>query len=186
MINVADTKLDYFELFKQKHKAKRYQKDCDNFELRDKIRDNLLYKQRNQCAYCERKISKIDSHIEHIRQRDKFPKLECEYSNLILSCNNENSCGKYKDSKKNSIRYWQDKFIHPILDNPKEYFRFNEDGQILSTDKPAKETIKYLNLNNQKLIRIRKSLILQMVYMQDMDNISDYFDEFENLIMEFS
>jgi len=186
MIDVENSKLDYFEAYKKKHRAKNYQKDCDDFELRDKIRDDLLSKQRNQCAYCERKIDKKNSHIEHVRQRDRFHKLECEYSNLILSCNDESSCGKYKDSKKNSIRYWQDEFIHPVLNNPKNYFRFNEDGQILATTEDAKETIKYLNLNSKKLIRIRKSLVLQMVHMQDMNMLLEYFKEFENLIGEFS
>ena len=187
MINIKNSKLEYFEIFKKRKKAKNYQKDCNNFKLKDKIREDLLQKQNNQCTYCERKIDKRNYHIEHIRQRDKFHKLECEYSNLVLSCNDENSCGKYKDSKKNPIaKYWQDEFIHPVLDNPEEYFSFNEDGQIFAIKENATRTIKYLNLNSPKLIRSRKHLILQLIYMKDIDNILEYFHEFDNLLKEYS
>jgi uncharacterized protein (TIGR02646 family) len=103
MINVKNSQLAYFEIFKKRKPAKNYLQDCNDFELKEKIREDLLQKQRNQCAYCERKIEKTNSHIEHIRQRDKFHQLECEYSNLVLSCNDGNSCGKYKDSQKNPI-----------------------------------------------------------------------------------
>jgi uncharacterized protein (TIGR02646 family) len=186
MINVKNSRLEYFEIFKKSKKAKNYLQDCNDFELKEKIREDLLQKQHNQCAYCERKIDKKNSHIEHIRQRDKFHQFECEYSNLVLSCNDENSCGKYKDSQKNPIaKFWQDEFIHPVFDNPEEYFSFNEDGQILATKENATRTIKYLNLNSLKLIRSRKSLLLQLIYMKDIDNLLEYFNEFENLLKEY-
>ncbi len=186
MIDVECYPLEYFENFKKKSNAKSYKDDCDSFELREKIRDDLLQKQKYQCAYCEKKIYKKNSHIEHIRQRDKFHKLECEYTNLVLSCNDENSCGKYKDSNKNPIaKQWQDEFIHPVVDNPKKYFIFNENGEILSFNQNAMKTIKYLNLNNPKLTRLRKNIILQLSYMDDVDNLLDYFNEFENLVKEY-
>ena len=118
MINVENSILEYFEKFKKKNNAKRYQEDCDNFELRESIRNDLLGKQRNQCAYCESKITKVKSTIEHISPRDGL-KLECEYSNLVLSCKSIDSCDKFKDSKK-----WMNHYIHPVLNNPKEFFLF--------------------------------------------------------------
>jgi uncharacterized protein (TIGR02646 family) len=190
MINVENKKLEYFEDFKRKNNAKRYKEDCDNFELREKIREDLLIKQRNQCAYCERKIenNKNSCGIDHIRQRDKFNNLECEYSNLVLSCKDEDSCENYKDSKKNHIaKQWEDSFIHPVVNNTNEFFKFRG-GRILpkNNDKDAQNTIDYLNLNSDKLVRLRKNLTLQLDNMKDIDNLSDYFFEFENLVKEYT
>jgi len=182
MIDVENTLLKYFETFKKKNKPKRYQEDCDDDNLKESIRTDLLVKQRGQCAYCERKLDKEKQnfHIEHIQPRDKDHKLECEYSNLVLSCNDCDSCGKYRKSN-----YWEDRFIHPVLNNPTEYFMFNEDGQILATDKNTIDTIEFLNLNSKKLIRLRKNIVFGLNSMKDIVDISEYFNEFENLVNEF-
>ncbi len=179
MINVENLALEYFETYKKKNKSTNYKDDCDDFELRNKIRDDLLFKQRNQCAYCERKIDNINSHIEHIEPRDKNHKLECEYSNLVLSCNTCDSCGKYKGSK-----VWKNSFIHPVLNNPEEFFRFSSNGEILSVDRSqnTQDTIDFLNLNSRKLVSVRKNIVLKLSYMSDIENIFEQFNEFENLI----
>ena len=182
MIDVENSKLEYFENFKKKNNAKNYTKDCDNFELRENIRKDLLVKQRNQCAYCERLLdtNKQNFHIEHIEPRDNAKaKLECEYSNLVLSCNTDDSCGRYKGS-----RYLEDGFINPVLDNPTLYFRFSEDGQILSKDLNANKTIDFLNLNNSKLIRLRKNIVFGLYNMGGIEKLEDYFFEFENLVKQ--
>lgn len=180
MINVKNSPLEYFENFKKRNDVKRYQEDCNDFELRNAIRDDLILKQRGQCAYCERKITKDDSIIEHINPRDKSPELECEYSNLVLSCKSDDSCDNFKGSKK-----WEDKYIHPVLNNPEEYFYFSANGEILSDNENGMETINFLNLNSKKLIRLRKDIILNLQYMQDIESISQYFNEHENLIKQF-
>ena len=177
MLDVENSSLKYFEDYKKKHNAKRYQEDCDDFELREDIRNDLMKKQNSQCAYCERKIEKYNSHIEHIEPRDKAHKLECEYSNLVLSCNNLDSCGDYKDSTE-----WNKNFIHPVLNNPTKYFDYSFNGEILASNENANETIKFLNLNNIKLTSLRKNLALQLINMKDIDNIELYFCEFENFV----
>jgi len=180
MIDVDNSKLEYFEKFKRKYNAKNYEKDCNSFDLKDKIRDDLLEKQINQCAYCERFINKENSHIEHILPRDKNPKFQCEYSNLVLSCNNKDSCGEYKGNK-----IWLNNYIHPVLNNPIKYFKFNEDGRVIGINEDANATIEYLNLNSNRLIRIRKNIILEISYMDNIENLNLYFKEFENLIKEY-
>ena len=112
MIDVENTSLEYFEAFKKKNNAKKYTEDCDNFDLREAIRDDLLIKQKFQCAYCESKITKEKSTIEHINPRSKSPKLECEYSNIVLSCQSKDSCDKFKDRN-----IWKESYIHPVLIN---------------------------------------------------------------------
>jgi uncharacterized protein (TIGR02646 family) len=60
------------------------------------------------CPYCERKIKVKASHIEHIRPKSKFPSLTFSYNNLMVSCNDPNTCGHYKDHS------WKDTFINPV------------------------------------------------------------------------
>ncbi len=182
MIDVKNSSLEYFENYKAKYKVKRYQEDCNNFELRENIRDDLMIKQRNQCAYCESKIDKSNSHIEHIEPRNTSHTLECEYSNLILSCDNNKSCGLYKDSKP-----WMKYFIHPVLQNPTESFYYSSNGEILATkqNNDANETINFLNLNSRKLISTRKQIIYNLEVMGEVKNISQYFNEFENLVKNY-
>lgn len=182
MINVKNSSLEYFENYKSKYKAKRYHEDCNNFELRENIRDDLMTKQRTQCAYCESRIEKYNSHIEHIEPRDISHTLECEYSNLILSCDNNDSCGIYKDSKP-----WVDSFIHPVLQNPTEFFYYSSNGEILAIkqNNNANKTIDFLNLNSRKLTSIRKQIIYNLEVMNEIGNISQYFNEFENLVKNY-
>lgn len=183
MIDVENSPLAYFEDYKKKYKAKNYQDDCNDHELKDEVRKDLLCKQRNQCAYCERKIDNENSHIEHIEPRDKAHTLECEYSNMILSCNNNDSCGKYKDSKA-----WESSYIHPVLHNPTDFFKFSLNGEVLSIDdqQGAVDTIEFLNLNSKKLLRLRKNIAFNIQGMGKIECIGQYFDEFENFVKELT
>ncbi len=182
MINIENGEPQFFKEYKRKHNPKNYEDGCNDYELKEQIRADLLYKQRRQCAYCESFIDKDKNnfHIEHIRPRDKYHELECEYTNLVLSCNHDDSCGSYKKGKD-----WLDIYIHPVLDNPEECFSYNEDGKIVPVDKNASETIGYLNLNSNKLVRTRRTIFLQLYNMDDIGNLRDYFPEFENLVKFF-
>ena len=184
MIDIENSTLEYFEDFKKRYNTNRYQEHCNDFDLRKAIREDLLNKQKGQCAYCEKKLDndKHNFHIEHIQPRDKDHTKECEYSNLVLSCDSDNSCGKFKDKKE-----WRDNFIHPVLNNPTQYFEFSFDGKILAinNDNNAEETIKHLNLNSKNLIRLRKNISFALSSMDDIEDVFNYFKEFENLIFKF-
>lgn len=181
MINVDNLPLEYFEDFKLKNNTKRYIEDCNDKNLKNAIRNDLFLKQREQCAYCERKITIAKSTIEHISPRDKAHNLECEYSNLVLSCKSNDSCDRFKDKK-----IWENRYIHPVLNNPEEFFYFSSNGEILSDDNNAVDTINYINLNSDKLKRIRKNIIINLKNMIGIDDISLYFKEHENLIKQYN
>lgn len=181
MINVENSILDYFESFKQKYNTKRYIEDCNNLELKKAIKDDLFRKQRGQCAYCESKITLEKCTIEHIQPRDKANALECEYSNIILSCKNTDSCDRFKGNN-----VWLSDYIHPVLNNPEELFHFSSNGEIISENKNAIDTIAYLNLNSDKLKRIRKGIVFNLQNMRGIENISSYFNEHENLIKQYT
>lgn len=83
--------------------AKREKCTWDNLssEQRSEIRQCLAEWQHHLCAYCERPIKTGSAtpscHIEHFLKRDLFPGKTFEWSNLFLSCSNEDTCGKAKD-----------------------------------------------------------------------------------------
>ncbi len=197
MLNLNRDEPKCFKSFKTKNKPHRYTEDCDDSSLRDCLRQALLEEQRSQCYYCEQKIvnSSKKVHIDHIKQRTHYHKLECEYSNMALSCNSQNHCGMHKDKKG---EWNDDKFIrifsenHELREKPSEMFNFISNGEIevkksLSEDKKvrAKNSIKYLNLNHSDLIATRRNIFLHLeTYKedkQDIDNIFNFFNGFESI-----
>ncbi|MGL4849637.1 MAG: hypothetical protein ACRC28_12070 [Clostridium sp.] len=95
-------------------------------------------------------------------KRKNKPKTWDDYNNLIVSCNEKNSCGSYKGNKYN------DKFLNPIVDDLDEYIDYNiASGEIIPKEKDersikylrAKYTIDILNLNSYELRSARANLI---------------------------
>ncbi|MBK9263296.1 MAG: TIGR02646 family protein [Polyangiaceae bacterium] len=91
------------------------------------IRDHLDQMQGNRCAYCEGRLDELGQHIEHFRSRHRFPELTFAWANLFASCNQEDSCGHWKDQHE---RYDPDDLLDPCVDDPDEFFRFRSDGSI--------------------------------------------------------
>lgn len=168
--------------YKRKNSPKAW-KDYDS-EIKDRLKSFIVEKEQYKyCAYCERTIYELsESHIEHIKPRDKFSKLYQEYNNIIVSCNNKHTCGMKKGKDYN------EEFIHPVLENPNEYLDFNlANGEIIPkftqeetlNYKRAKYTIKILNLNDYKLKEARKALIDSFeVYKDYYDNFNEYLQFF--------
>lgn len=133
------------------------------------VNDALLKEQGYICCYCESRISKGNSHIEHLqpKNKSKYPDLMFEYGNLMASCQGESEypppkplhCGHHKDD-------WYDKhlLVSPLDPTCVHYFRYSEAGEILPTrdlskTTAASTTIKKLGLNIDKLRRLRESAI---------------------------
>ena len=109
------------------------------------------------------------------------------YNNLLCSCqgqvNNDTNlyCGHKKDK-------WYDKkqFVSPLDNDCEERFKYYTDGHIEpsnSNDKAAKTTIEKLNLNIDKLIARRKSIIDSLIYLSGKeleDSIKVHLVEKEN------
>ena len=193
MLNLNRDEPECFSSFKTKNIPHSYQDDCNDYDLRLCLREALIKEQKNQCFYCEKKIENDTSkvHIDHIKQRNVYHKLECEYSNMALSCNGngEKYCGKYKDKQ----GIWDDKkFIHLTLENPSDFFIYRANGEIgakksLSQDEKerAVNTINYLNLNHKSLVEVRENIFFQIemykIYNYETDEIFTFFNEFESL-----
>jgi len=183
---------------------KNYRKKVNNYtncsvEIKQSLRENILKEQKGQCFYCEKKVENDTEkiHIDHIKQRASFPHLECDYKNMVVSCNGngENHCGKYKDNQEK----WNDeKFIKLIPVNPQlsekpsDFFKYISNGKIKSNNnlpdekkERAENTIKYLNLNFKDLVDARRIVLYQInIYKKqgfDLTNISASYKEFESI-----
>jgi TIGR02646 family protein len=127
---------------------------------KDQIRGSLKTMQQNRCAYCEQALRDDACHIEHFRQRGRYPQGTFQWSNLYLSCNRESTCGKHKDKQ----HYAPADLLDPCTDNPDDYLRFYSDGQIrpradlaAPNQHRAAETIRVFNLASPELVAIRAS-----------------------------
>lgn len=181
---------DFLLVYKKKYSPKTWA-DYNKDSIRSKIKENILViEQEEYCPYCEKRIYDNEGHIEHVKPRDLYPKEFQSYYNLMISCDEKNSCGKYKGNK------YDEKFINPIIDNPEDYFNYNiASGEIVSknNDKNSKEyikakyTIDTLNLNSYELKNARMNLvdILSFYTGENKEYIQYFLDsrhEFKSLI----
>lgn len=157
----------------------------DNKEYSQRLRGFILEnEQKNVCCYCEKGISPVqeESHIDHIRPQDKFPKLKNDYCNLAVSCMTAKRCGNAKGNQFNMD------FIVPTEENPGNYLTYSASGEIRSVNDNRKgiETIRMLNLNAPSLVGARRALFLQLNAIKDsIDDFSNYFHEYPTLIKYF-
>lgn len=129
------------------------------------IKDALIQIYKNRCAYCETRINRTSTNIEHYRPKKSdfytdshrlYYFLAYSWSNLLPICNmcnskksnhfdieNEANRIVYEDKSLEELQYItkkyneseKPKFIHPELDNYEHMFRFNIKGQIAVYEK---------------------------------------------------
>ncbi len=130
------------------------------------------------CPYCERKVSREQGRIDHIKPRTKFPKLTFVYHNLLVSCDNPYTCDCCKKSQ------WKDTFINPVEEDPESSFHYSAEGKIREDEERVNDTVSILNLNHSSLVDTRRTILLQLrKYPQEfIAHIDRYFDEFPSLI----
>ena len=148
---------------------------------RDEIWERLDEMQKRRCAYCEADLDK-GQHIEHFRQRNPriYPQGTFEWSNIFGSCENKNSCGKYKDDTCGPDVYDYRDLIKPDIDNPDDYLIFVADGSVKpradldeQSLKRATETIRVFNLDGS-LKQVRYATLQS--YRHIIDHILEYQD----------
>lgn len=117
--------------------------------------------QGQRCAYCEAGMVEGARHVEHFRQRSRYPKGTFAWDNLFGSCNRAETCGKHKDQCGN---YVHTDLIKPDIDDPEAFLVFSSDGSVApranlspADNCRARETIRILNLNGAlRQIRYRE------------------------------
>lgn len=144
------------------------------------LHEALIREQGYICCYCGMRITRENSHIEHLKPQSlPDPDLSVEYTNLLASCQREREpkkpvhCGVAKDN-------WYDEslMVSPLKPNCTDFFIYTDDGQILETDTPetkavAATTIERLCLNIPKLIAIRQEVIKKLLADIDIDELTD-------------
>ncbi|MFV0931183.1 hypothetical protein D3C76_658010 [compost metagenome] len=139
-------------LTRYQHGLHQWSLESPTPEEREHIWECLRLMQDTRCAYCEADISKSGRrHLEHFRQRDRFPQGTFDWNNLFGSCNREDACGKFKDS---CGAYDHAVLLKPDNDNPDDYFIFISDGTITPREDlnqhnlhRALETLRVFNLD---------------------------------------
>jgi len=132
--------------------------------------DEQLYILGLRCAYCECQIFH-GGHIEHFRRKNRqhFPELRFEWTNLFIACGSQEHCGHYKD-RPSAPQYNPDDLIKPDDHNPDDYLYFHSSGESRVRDRPGMsdddrhrgaETIRVFNLNCGELRGNRKKAIRQ-------------------------
>ena len=136
--------------------------------VKNNLRAALRLEQGGICCYCERGLIG-ETVIEHIKPKDKgrFPELQLEYSNLVLSCDGGKSERKkhnrrenknypvFCDAKKNNEII----DVSPLDKDCEEKFAYGEEGEIYGKGEQAVNTIKVLNLGVPFLKNQRKAVI---------------------------
>lgn len=140
----------------------------DDVQPADKaqIRAQLEAMQGRRCAYCEGDIDVLGQHIEHFRPKGAHPALTFVWNNLYWSCDQNDSCGHFKDN--GAAPYNVADLIDPCGDDPDDFFVFRADGTIslrssLSPNEKwrAEETLRVFSLNPQwgRLRNMRKQAV---------------------------
>jgi uncharacterized protein (TIGR02646 family) len=130
------------------------------------IREALHAIQGQRCAYCERRTGpgKNDGHIEHFRCQAGHDALALDWTNLFWSCNDETTCGKFKDKCTGAqglrARFDPTVLLDPSIDDPDDYFLFVVDGSVKVRDgldelgrQRAIETLRVFNLSDSAFLR---------------------------------
>lgn len=168
----------FFKDFKRKNKPNNW--DDYDYKIKRELKSYMFEEEQGyNCPYCETILTLDNSQIEHIKPKGKFPAALHDYSNYLVGCISKNNCGQYKD------RNWNDKFINPTLEDPKDYLAYDiMTGKVIPIAKEgikyekAKITIDALNLNNKRLCEMRKAFIEKNMYCME---YIDMYQEFPTL-----
>ena len=146
------------------------------------IYNALLQEQGFICCYCGMPIERDKRktyHIEHLKPRSTHRDLALEYRNMLASCQGESETPPQKPvhcGQKKGEWYDENLMVSPIEANCADFFKYTGSGEIQATEDPdkqaaAKETIERLGLNINKLRKMRRKAIDQiLVDIEDLTN----------------
>lgn len=169
-------------------KAEIWKKFTKKTAVRNKVKEYLLIEQGFICCYCQQRVELNEkTTIEHFEARKKYPSKMFNYENIFACCDGgqgertkqENKteiipkyCGHAKENETLSI--------NPLDDNCESHFRYSfnfdfddPEVQIEDLSPEAKDAIQKLNLDIQKLRSARGKAIVELIYDENNEIISD-------------
>lgn len=160
--------------------------EVENLPHKISLKNSLISEQGHICCYCCKPIKTYNSHIEHIRskERDEYRAISLEYENLLASCqgyhDREENCGHSKDNAFN-----EELFVSPLEENCESLFEFNDRGKIKAADgnERAAYTIEILNLDTEQLNAARTEAMWVSGAMDELteDECQKLLDKFESV-----
>lgn len=144
-------------------------RDMENFV---KLKQYLYEEQGGICCYCGAKLEYpygAQYRVEHLKPKEKYPRLSGEYKNLLLSCRPSQ---EEMETRNRTPKKGRKKLMHcdeakdsdeitysPLNPDCEKVFSYNLDGSITGIDK-AEEDIKILGLGCDYLKRRRSEAII--------------------------
>ena len=130
----------------------------------DLLKEQLRQEQKGLCCYCCQILGDETDKttVEHLKSRDKYPKLTFDYGNLLLSCKQSKQCDNAKGNDELDLT--------PLMIECDTEITLKVNGELNPKSKKAKQAINLLNLNNVDLCQRRKQVIKSLF---DTDNRLD-------------
>lgn len=160
--------------------------EVENLPHKIFLKNSLISEQGHICCYYCKPIDTKNSHIEHIRpkERNEYRAISLEYENLLASCqgyhDREENCGHSKDNAFN-----EELFVSPLEENCESLFEFSDRGKIKAVDgnERAGYTIELLNLDTEQLNAARTEAMWVSGAMDELteDECQKLLDKFENV-----
>ena len=181
--------LQWKSKFKNKNgRVPRYSdlNEVENLPHKIFLKNSLISEQGHICCYCCKPIDTKNSHIEHIRpkERNEYRAISLEYENLLASCqgyhDREENCGHSKDNAFN-----EELFVSPLEENCESLFEFSNRGKIKAVDgnERAGYTIELLNLYTEQLNAARTEAMWVSGAMDELteDECRRLLDKFQSV-----
>lgn len=140
------------------------------------VKKQILDDQNNKCYMCER-ILTTDFEIEHLRSKNNYPDLICDWNNLLISC-------KYCNDKKSDLF---DEIPNPITNNIEEEIEqqldFTNRKALFTSNKNSPEICKCIAL--LKRIYNGSGRLRKIKEERFFNEISDTLSHFCELVKDY-
>lgn len=163
---ITKSEIEPNSLKEWKEKTRKYKRGTATWKTfgnpdKTNFKEELKKEQGYICCYCEQKLDREDSHIEHFipQKLDVFSEYLFDYNNLLCSCQENlkegtpKHCGNSKGSNDAS------KLVSPLDSECEEQFIHHNNGIIEGVTEKAKHTITILQLNLEQLSDLRASIL---------------------------
>jgi len=155
---------EFSNLMSQKNKPKVW--DDVPSDVRFKMKCFMLScEQNNLCGYTELPLKNDNSHIDHFKKRNMFPKLTFVWDNFVIASIDEEFGAKFKDNHSNLTKKDYNIIYNPVVRGMENVVWYDKDGKMYPNDNNdvgTMRTIEIFNLNHKSLKQRRKEIIKQV------------------------
>lgn len=159
----------------RKYQPKTWTLSKDNHDGYVLLKEQLRQEQKGLCCYCCQ-ILEDKATVEHLKSRDKYPKLTYDYGNLLLSCQQSKQCDNAKGNDELDLT--------PLMIECDAEITLKVNGELNPKSERAEQAINLLNLNNADLRQRRERLIGDLFRMDNKLNQKNLESMFKDMDIE--